>query len=470
MAFAAVMTAATVQMAQAAETLLYLNYDNVERSVKEGPDLFPYVCDGKHTAARATPNAGFLRVPKGQEEWNALDATPAAAITQAGEELTIEFFVKGNPESFAAWQYAVTIGGPWDWSVRVDANAQRNIRLCVNQSDSFGKESSVSLVDGKWHHIAVTVKPREGGGSHVETFVDYSPLWSGDLTSGFKYGRGGVFSANRDGGGGYCGGCDVDEVRFTRGILDKSEFLRLEENPPVDGETLLYLPFDVDGKTIAHAEWQGQVSGTPRLVEATRTHTAVKEWGTGVKVRNENVKFLEMTGELYVYNSCWALQRPNCDTCTIEFFIKGNPSAPAWSIPLCYGNWTSPGGYGFLVQVRDDKKIWLKPGVGNSDVGIFVPADLSKEKWHHVAVQISPSTKAGCENGSRFDVYLDYGETPVASADYANAFNGLAQGRLVINPGSVSYCAIDELRVTKGILPVSKFLAFGKLGLFLVIK
>lgn len=457
------------QTALASETLLYLDYDNDTRSVKQGVDLIPYVYDGNYNLVRDVQNAGFLRIPNGTPIWTELDATSAAAIKTAGEDLTIEFFIKGNPDSLRAWEYLLTIGGPWDWSIRIDADASRNLR--VSTSPGGEHPSSISLVDGKWHHVAVTVTPIAGG-SHIEAFADYNLLYSTDATSVFKYSQGGVLSINQNSVGG-CGGCDVDEIRYSRGVLSQSEFLRLDDTPPpVDGSTLLYLPLDADAKTIAYTNKQGTVSGFTDLTSATRTHTAVKEWGTGTTIRSENKAFLQQATDhdLYVYDSFYALESEHCQTCTIEFFIKGGPAVASWETPLCYGYWSSVGTYGLLLQIDDSKKIWMKPGVGSLDVGFQVPIDLSKEKWHHVAVTVQPSTKAGCEGGSYFEVFTDYAETPVVTANYAEPFNGLRWGRMIFNINKDSHCALDELRVTKGVLPVSKFLSFEKLGFIMSFK
>lgn len=472
MVLAVAMAAATVQMAHATETLLYLNYDNDTQSVKEGADLIPYVFDGYHDLVRTDVNAGFLRLPNGTGKWVDIASSAASAIKTANEELTIEFFVKGNPETLGNWHYLVTVGGPYTGQMGVcaDVNASKKLRLSVYPAGA--KETSVSMIDGKWHHVAVTIKPiNDGAGSHIESFVDYdAQVHNVDTTTPYLYSSGGVLCFNRSGNAGQ-GGCDVDEVRFTRGILDRKDFLRLEKTPPpVDGETLLYLPLDGDAKTIAHVEGQDKIEGTFTFADTTRTRTAVKEYGSDVKIRQLNLKYCAPGALSSSYNNYWALSKEKCQTCTIEFFIKGSADVTPWQVPFCYGNWTSKGNYGFLIQVNSDQTIWLKPGVGDSDTGFRIPADLTKEKWHHVALTIQPSTREGYEGGSHIEAFLDYNTPPVAANDYKNAFNGLVSGRLCFNPNGNAHCSIDEFRVTKGILPVSKFLAFDKLGLVVVIK
>ena len=91
--------------ASASETLLYMDYDNDANSVKAGSDLLPFVCNASGTGLRETTNAGFLRLANGEQKWVALESTAAANIKTANEELTIEFFLKGNPETLAAWHY-----------------------------------------------------------------------------------------------------------------------------------------------------------------------------------------------------------------------------------------------------------------------------------------------------------------------------------------------------------------------------
>ena len=475
MVFAAVLTGAAVQ---AGETLLWHDCDNDTDSVKEGADLLPFVCDGTYTSVRQGNNQGFSRVPSGKQKWVDF-GTAASAVKESGKELTIEFFIKG-PSDLEVWRSLMTIGGTWsgaDWALILSSNDSKNINLRVLAGGMIEQNVSTSLIDGKWHHVALVVTPiNDGAASHIDAYVDYTRVINKDATGVFRYSACGTLDINRSGGSTQThSGCDLDEIRFTRGALSVSEFLRLDDTlPPEDGATLLYLPFDHDANSIAYPSKNNGVVGTADFVDATRTHTAIKERGTDVKVREENLSYLQqkqLTGhDLYIYNNFYALTKEMCQTCTIEFFIMGSPLVTNWETAMCYGHWGSVGQYGLLLQVDDSKKLWVKPGVGNSDTGFQLSIDLSQEKWHHVALTIRPSTKEGCEGGSHFEAFVDYSETPVVVKDYAQAFNGLPQKRLVFNDSRASHCAIDELRVTKGVLPVSKFLAFAKRGLFIVVQ
>ncbi|MGX8707791.1 MAG: hypothetical protein ACSW72_03455 [Bacteroidales bacterium] len=470
----AVMTAATVYPARAAETIQYLNFDNHAMSVKEGSLLFPYVCNKAGDDLRnGSTNAGFLRIAKGKELYAVLNSS----VRTADQELTIEFFVKGGADGVTVANWLLSLGGTWGGAsaaCRVEVTNSKTIRLRIMRAggSDLTAETSAKLTDGKWHHIGITVEPiNDGAASHIVAYVDYSTKVIDDSSAKFKYAGLDCLDFNRSGGSTNGGsGVDVDELKFTRGILSPDDFMRLDLPPPVDGETLLYLPLDGDGKSIAHTEKQGWASTDMQFVGATRTRTRVKEHGTDVKVRDLNLKYLSMGGYGETKNSYWALTGAKCQTCTIEFFIKGNPNVGVWCTELCYGYWKTPGQYGFLVDVNSDKTILFKPGVGDQNTYFTIPADISKEKWHHVAIEIQPSTKEGCEGGSHFEAFLDYNETPVATADYSKPFNGLYGGRICFSPEGNAKCSIDELRITKGILPVSKFLAFRKQGLFLVVR
>lgn len=474
MFLAAAMAVAIVSPAQAAETIQYLNFDNDEMSIKEGDLLFPYVCNKAGDDLRdGSKNAGFLRIAKGEYLYKGLDAS----VRTADQKLTIEFFIKGGVEGVTADNWLVAIGGTWTGASRaccISVTNNQKIRLVISRTSAsdLTVDTSVGIADGKWHHIGITVEPiNDGAASHIVAYVDYNTKVIDDSSAKFKYEGLACLDFNRSGGSTNGGsGVDVDELKFTRGILSPDDFMRLDLPPPVDGETLLYLPLDGDGKTIAHAEKQEWDPTDMNFVEASRTKTSVKEYGSDVRIRDLNLKYLDMGGYGATYNSYWALTGEKCQTCTIEFFIKGHPNVGVWCTELCYGYWITKGQYGFLVEVNSDKTILFKPGVGDLDVTFRIPANISKEKWHHVAIEIQPSTKEGCEDGSHFEAFLDYNETPVATADYSKPFNGLYGGRICFSPGGNGKCSIDEFRVTKGILPVSKFLSFEKQGALLVVR
>lgn len=477
--FLSVAGVVVMSMTAASETLLWCDCDNdTGWSVKEGSDLLPFVCDGTYTSVRQGNNQGFWRVPSGKDKWVNLGA-PASAVKETGKELTIEFFIKG-PSDLYGGRSLMTIGGTWDgasWALILSPNDNRYIELRINAGGMIRQNTSVSLIDGKWHHVALVVTPiNDGAASHIDAYVDYSKVIDKDAVGVFNYGACGTLDINRSGGSAKDhSGCDLDEIRFSRGALSVSEFLRLDDTlPPEDGAALLYLPFDNDANSIAYPSKNNGVVGTADFVAATRTHTAVRERGTDVKVREENLAYLQqeqLAGhDLYIYNNFYALTKEMCQTCTIEFFIMGSPLVTNWESVMCYGHWGNYGQYGLLLQVDNSKKLWVKPGVGTTDTGFQLSIDLTKEKWHHVAIEIQPSTKEGCEGGSHFEAFVDYSKDPVVVKDYAQAFNGLPQKRLVFNDSRASHCAIDELRVTKGILPVSKFLSFEKQGLILVIQ
>ena len=668
--------------ASASETLLHLDYDNDLKSVKEGSDLLPFVCNASGTDLRGTPNAGFLRLANGEQRWVALESTAAANIKTANEELTIEFFLKGNPETLAAWHYVMTIGGPWSgqWAAIVDADASKNIRL---QIDGFSSaNTSASLVDGKWHHVAIVVKPINGGaGSHVEAYVDYSRVLNVDNeTTPFKYSCCGTLDINHNSGFA-CGGCDVDEVRFTRGTLDVSEFMRLSNpwpedgvfrvsfdddvssvksgddlipyvctangedlisginggylhlvpnsgmrefgfpyesflakadeltieffvkcdpenlrtwqlplvfgsttdgnshvfrvesdgnkgiflkilnglriaqpnvslvdgkwhhvairvNPtetgchvetffdykscaflygssgdidsafnyewlatsklclnysnsgvdidelrftrgllqsdefmrlkesaaPKDGDAIVHLAFD-DGTvhSLVYREEEGTSSSKGTFEDESVRGRGIVEHGTKEVLRNLNLK--SHFGFLMYVNEHYALKPENCDSCTIEFFIKGGSDLTAWQMPFCYGAHWDASNRGLAIQVAGDgKNLYVKPGVGSADYGAAISLDISDSRWHHFAVTVEQSTSN--PGGTRFEFFADYKSVKVW--DFAGKWNGLAVDQIYFSQSGTF--GFDEFRITKGVLPVEKFLDFSKTGMILIFR
>jgi len=152
-------------------------------------------------------------------------------------DLTLEFFIKGS----SATRSKDLWGGPFRLS---DANNVFPFLLQINGSTNYyfradaaywngtGEESWYNKLDrntrtdfhdGKWHHVALTVKETANETSRLELFFDHVSI--GSLASANHAWRG----LGRDGFMGFghanAGTVWIDEVRVTKGVLKPESFL-----------------------------------------------------------------------------------------------------------------------------------------------------------------------------------------------------------------------------------------------------
>ena len=124
--------------------------------------------------------------------------------------------------------------------------------------------------------------------------------------------------------------------------------------------------------------------------------------------------------------------------------------------------------------MRTSGIVCFQPGVLPTDTSINVAEDLSDGKWRHFAVTFAPSTTSGYEGGTHVEVFCNY--KLVATKDYLGIFRGIAPVLVKNGCGPIYFYScggrysFDEFRVTKGVLPVEKFIDFGKLGMALLVR
>lgn len=466
-----------VAMTLAGETLQYIDFDADSMSQTEGENLCPYVFDGTGRSVREDQNAGYLNVGFGKEKRFTLEAS----VAEEDKELTTEFFVKGGENGIAPYKFLLYVGQAWNGGTQTlglysAQNKMLALHVFLKDGTSIVYTSATtSLTDGKWHHVALTIKPIVGG-SHIAAYIDYVKVIDQETTSPCKYVA--YMDINRQYGKANpdCE-VDVDEVRFTRGILEPSQFLRLKKTPnPIEGESVVYIPFDGNAISIVHQEYQVETQGDFVYSADIKRPTDVVEHGTRMKIRSTNLQSAHAgnTGTVCWFDS-FSLAKENSSTWTIEFMMKGNDLSEMkdWESPLSYGS-NVAGVYGLLVKMRTSGIVCFQPGVLPTDTSINVAEDLSDGKWRHFAVTFAPSTTSGYEGGTHVEVFCNY--KLVATKDYLGIFRGIAPVLDKNGCGPIYFYScggrysFDEFRVTKGVLPVEKFIDFGKLGMALLVR
>ena len=160
------------------------------------------------------------------------------------------------------------------FGVKIDSTTKRGVPYLNYMYLNNGKVSSYewasdpsvcpTLIDGKWHHVALTVTE----GKRYRFYVDYAQL----DTRGSSYDLAYLNAEYPDEDGLFIGANvyqkgrtfygDIAEVRLSDQRLDVGEFLRPLPPGPIDGDTKVWLPFD-------SASWFGREL-QPNVTNAVR--------------------------------------------------------------------------------------------------------------------------------------------------------------------------------------------------------
>ena len=384
-------------------------------------------------------------------------------------DVTIEFFIRtpadaGSVDAWAApFKIARTgVSGALPLLVQLDGSKKLFMRADSTASQSGGSLSSVSMTDGRWHHLAAVIThSSDNTKMTTELYVDYAKKYTQTVNGTWL----GIADGDTLNLGLSNGAYAFDELRITKGALAAEDFLRRST-----GDTLLYLPFDSDLETLVgkYEDLGWQLTGTPVYDRATWKNAVVENGDQSVFVRKEN------QGCLYANKSTvkrtlpnqW-MHKSNCKSATIEFFMKGSavPGEMAvWESKIAF---TGDNGYSpFLVQANDNLCYYLRADTDSANGGWSTSVKMNDGKWHHFAVTIEP-----VEDGAKtkFSWYIDYGNPTVKTLN--GAWKGLLSSGSVSIGTSGSVIWVDELRVSQGVLPKTKFLKVRNTrGLLIVVE
>ncbi len=500
-------SAALVPSAMAAETIAYFPLDADARSVAyadrnadvvltllepgyaheiayETAVKSACVMDGVGAVVRPE-NAGCLKLAYARL---AIDLS-RFPLSNDVETVTVEMFVKGGKELgsyfpfFALAPFAddeLGKNGPLQSpQVNVVPSGDGKVLAYVRAESASGQEvfaNGDALLDGEWHHVAIVLRPNATGGTKALWYRDYRLVSSHDHPRRWKGGAGLdgrdplrlVLGSRR-------GSIFLDEIRMTAGELGQEAWLRQHASTaPVDGETLLYLPFDGDCRSLAHeadnadATWSG---GEAVFADDIGTRKALRD-GERTFVRAPNLSSLSCRKTRFYWRpSYWAFCSNTCQSATIEFFYRGSPDpeeVPAYNPVFRIGNdktslrlvlmATSSAPQNIdrraYLAVRDRTN--LSDGEHAASVVCGKDGVMCDGKWHHVALT-TETTADGARGLVR--IYFDYALVKEATlAEPWCAIDPALEGDL-FNLGSPSVvCSLDELRITKGALPPEKFL------------
>ncbi len=453
------------------------------------------VMDGVGAVVRPE-NAGCLRLAYARLAID-LNRFP---LSNDVETVTIELFVKGKGLGSYFPFFALAPLGEAELGqnalqtpqVYVAPSGDGKVLAYVRAESASGQEvfaNGDALLDGAWHHVAIVLRPNGQGGTTALWYRDYRLVSSHDHPGRW---RGGAGLDGRDPLrlvlGSRRGVVCLDEIRITAGELEPNAWLRqYAEAAPVDGETLLYLPFDGDCRSLVHeadnanATWSG---GTAVFADDIGKRKALRD-GNRTFVRSPNLSSLSCDKTRYYWTpTYWAFQSNVCSSATIEFFYRGavGPADVTDLSPVFrIGNGTdadrlslmsySAAAQGFdhraYLSVRD--RTGVNDGEHATSVICGKDGVMCDGKWHHVALT-TETTEDGAKGLVR--IYFDY--TLVKEATLAEPWCAIDPGLVSdsFNLGSANVvCSLDELRITKGALPPEKFLRrFSTDGALLIIR
>lgn len=156
---------------------------------------------------------------------------------------TFEFFIKGDANATATWTNPISLISwpdspavpPFPLLVGTDHAGKLTARVDSAAEDfeshyndgAYWEQTSQTLYpfnDRRWHHVALTVAPADGGLSTYTWYVDYAPVATATTATfpwqGLREGTVLKFSGRAD------FSSTVDEFRICRGVLSPDEFLR----------------------------------------------------------------------------------------------------------------------------------------------------------------------------------------------------------------------------------------------------
>ena len=395
-------------------------------------------------------------------------------------EVTVEFFVrplrlgtmtnngwqlvaKQSSGNNATFTYSICLGNDSNEGMPY-VNCYDSSGTLMNTTGVSKFKSSRSILDGRWHHVALTVS-----NTVAKLYVDYALAKSVTLTEPLFYNDTAPLYIGASQQDIYKPGGFIDEVRISDTMLAPSQFQRYHDPAPTrfsvgfEGslDAAVIDPYRSSGGASPVLAGTGGKMGDdhskpafsavefpgPRIVD-----------GLGNVLRKTNTRALRFVGSTVHYPHNPGLEMAEM---TAEFFMKHeaadnyasllrfNQATNNWgATPIWNIGYTSTGNE---IQMRIDttKKTNQVKSFGST----FLDG-----KWHHVAVTFQQG--ATSVTVRMYDNYSQVG-TDWSIAGRLNYANGSCLGVGTTTPltpprGFTGW--IDEIRISRGVLPVDAFM------------
>ena len=346
--------------------------------------------------------------------------------------------------------------------------------------------------DGKWHHVAVVV---DGAAQKVSFYSDYRHEKSQtgalpDIGSGTSI----FFGAKESGSGQWFDGW-IDDIRVTRRALGPSEFLTT--HPVGSGNASMLALFEQNYDFTCASNAAFNVTGVGEARTGGNAPTFVKESrgsvlldGTNSTAWAANEWSVRLDSSRVVFPSVNFFE---ADAYTVEFWAKfdgivdsgGAVDADSTSLSqnlpvmrLVRSDITSE--YDWYVFRKNSDPAVVQMAIGGKYPAWNIPSGhFVDRKWHHYAFTFEP-----IDDGTKTSVkfFYDYANVEYEKdGGYVPGFTlnarlpqRIAGHNLMLGEGSNDQPNIvgefDAIRVTKGVLDPSKFLARKPSGFMLFIR
>ena len=327
-----------------------------------------------------------------------------------------------------------------------------------------------NLDDGAWHHVAVVY---DAGLASVKLYIDYALMTSKDGVKLSSALVSGCIGARSPPNGQFFHGW-IDSVRLTKRVLAPTEFLFASSGNtyPIQDETVFYAPLNdnleaysggvlINGSGYAHAEGDE----APTFTNLVRYAELLYDGAGGVNVATNkgsasfkgSTVFFQGAHDLGAYDQTAEVFCKLSDLPKLAGIMRVNTlpggtdySSPVWALYRGENNYM----YFRLSTVTN--------GIVNTERYINTDvhySSLSDDQWHHVAV--TAQSVDGGEN-TRMTLYIDWAQVysgKISGTLYPGTTgNAVALGSASQHAaGGVSGC-FDELRISRGVLPTSRFL------------
>lgn len=222
-----------------ADPLLYARYEGSWAATSPGP----YAVDGEPSGAAAFSRQARVSGEIRDAEGNALAADTAGLSLSGGvvtyqangafdaESATTEVFIKGRSASSAdanviAFAKMNDVSTPV-WSLSADGTFAVHTAA---DGRTFDLSSSLGMVDGMWHHLAVSYSPT-GNDTAVKVWWDYANVLDTTVSGAIDFSSAAGFVLGSDA---FTGA--MDELRMSVGVLSPADFLH---SAPPNGSMII---------------------------------------------------------------------------------------------------------------------------------------------------------------------------------------------------------------------------------------
>ncbi len=420
-------------------------------------------------------------------------------------DFTIEFWLKSVKQQSATRNIIVEQSGTRNAAtMRIYLDAAKLKYQLVSQQSLDAYEADGSAVsytqgeyadinDSQWHHVALSV---DRAAKTVAFYVDgrvvgqHSNFILGSKVSTNGSGKwfqiSGGWGADRND---EFQNMSIDELRITRRALAPQEFLMAGAVPDL-GATRTWIGFEGDlsaepaegmipvgtsTATTIDAEFSPFVPGV-RIVDGNgQTLRSSNRYSMSFSGAHGSGESSPDTASQRLFFGRNLLLEKDMKSMTVEFFMKGTKNAAKdWATILrMYGNATGSDSSPFrrlwsFGYSNSAGNVYVVKDVNGASQATFYPdnnVSFADGKWHHVAITFAPDG----HGNTLCNVYRDY-----QRLGSQHTFTGELEcgnyGTSSFAIGSRYNGHIDEVRISKGVLPVNKMMHLIKAGFMLLIR